>query len=88
MIISVKLKIRLAGGGVQLSPLGTSATNWPFAPAPGDYEDGEFGGMMIGGGNRSIWRKPAAVSLCPPQISHDLRARTRVAAVGSQRLTA
>jgi hypothetical protein len=35
-------------------PLGISATNWPTVPAPGDYEDGEFGGMMIGRGNRSI----------------------------------
>jgi hypothetical protein len=35
-------------GGVQLGPLGTSATNWPVVPVPDDYEDGEFGGMMIG----------------------------------------
>jgi hypothetical protein len=50
------------GGGVQLGPLGTSATNWP---APGDYEDGEFGGMMIGKRNRSTRRKPAPVPFCP-----------------------
>jgi hypothetical protein len=31
-----------------------SATNWAIVPAPGDYGDGEFGGMMIGKGNRSI----------------------------------
>jgi hypothetical protein len=55
------------GGGVQLGPLGTSATNHRIVPAPGDYEDGEFGGMMIGRGNRSTRRKPAAVPLCPPQ---------------------
>jgi hypothetical protein len=24
------------GGGVRLSPLGTSATNWPIVPAPDD----------------------------------------------------
>jgi hypothetical protein len=24
---------------------GTSATYWPIVPAPGDCEDGEFGGM-------------------------------------------
>jgi hypothetical protein len=30
------------GGGVQLCPLGTSATNWTIVPAPSDYEDGEF----------------------------------------------
>jgi hypothetical protein len=45
------------GGWVQLDPLGTSATNWPIVPAPGDYLDGEFGGMMIGKGNRSTWKK-------------------------------
>jgi hypothetical protein len=31
-----------------LGPLGTSATEWPIVPAPGDYDDGEFGGMKIG----------------------------------------
>jgi hypothetical protein len=40
----------------------------------------------FGRGNRSTRRKRAPVPLCPP---HDLtRARTRVAAVGSRRLTA
>jgi hypothetical protein len=64
--------IRLVRDGVQLGPLGTSATNWPIVPAPGDYEDGEFGGMMIGRGNRRTRRKPAPVPRCPPQIPHDL----------------
>jgi hypothetical protein len=36
----------------KLGPLGTSATYWPIVPAPGDCEDGEFGGMN-GRGNRS-----------------------------------
>jgi hypothetical protein len=63
------------GGGVQLNPLGTSATNWPIAPTPGDYEDGEFGGMMIGMGTRNTRRKPAPVPLCLPQIPHDLTGR-------------
>jgi hypothetical protein len=36
------------GGGVQLGPLGTAATDWPIVPASGDYDDGEFGGMKIG----------------------------------------
>jgi hypothetical protein len=31
--------------------------------APGDYDNGEIGGM-IGRGNRSIQRKPAPVPLC------------------------
>jgi hypothetical protein len=71
-----------------LGPLGTAATNRPIVPAPGDYDDGEIGGI-IGRGNRSTRRKPAAVPLCPPQIPHDLTwARTLAAAVGSQQLTA
>jgi hypothetical protein len=27
-----------------MGPLGTSATEWLIVPAPGDYDDGEFGG--------------------------------------------
>jgi hypothetical protein len=34
------------GGGVQLGPLGTAATNRPIVPYPGDYDDGEIGGMI------------------------------------------
>jgi hypothetical protein len=30
------------GGGVQLGPIGTAATDWPIVPALGDYDDGEF----------------------------------------------
>jgi hypothetical protein len=63
------------GCGVQLGPPGTSATNWPIVSAPGVYEDGESGGMMIGRGNRSTRRKPAPVALCPPQIPHDVTGR-------------
>jgi hypothetical protein len=70
-----QLLIRIVGGGVQLVPLGTSATNWPVALAPGDYDDEEFGGMMIGRRNRNTRRKPAPVPLCPPQIPHDLTGR-------------
>jgi hypothetical protein len=55
--------------------------------APSDYDNGEIGGM-IGRENRSTRRKPAPVPLCTPQTPHAARTRTRVAAVGSQRLTA
>jgi hypothetical protein len=41
----------------KLGPLGTSATEWPIVPAPGDYDGGEFGGMKIGRGNRSTRKK-------------------------------
>jgi hypothetical protein len=78
--------IGIMGGGVQLGPLGTAATSMPTVPAPGDYDDGEIGGM-IGKENPSIRRKPAPVPLCPPQTPHAARTRTRAAAVGSQRLT-
>jgi hypothetical protein len=78
-----------SGGGVQLGPLGTAATNMPIAPAPGDYYDGEIRGMMTGRGNRSTWRKPApnaALSTTNPTFS--ALTRTRAAPVGSQRLIA
>jgi hypothetical protein len=58
--------IGIVGGGVQLGPLGTAATNTPIVPAPGDYDDGEIGGMMTRRGHRSTRRKPAPVPLCPP----------------------
>jgi hypothetical protein len=73
----------VGGGGIQLGPLGTVATNRPIVPAPGDYDDGEIGGM-IGRGNRSTRRKPAPVTLCPSQTLHAAQMRTRAAAVGSQ----
>jgi hypothetical protein len=78
-------------GGVRLSPLGTSATvGLLFQPRMIDDDDyGTVRGMRIGRGNRSTRRKSAPVSLCPPQIPHDLTwDRTRAAAVGSRRLTA
>jgi hypothetical protein len=75
------------GDGIQLRPLGTAAINSPIVPATGDYDDGEIGGI-IGRRNRSTQRKPARVPLCPPWTPHASRIWTRVAAVGSQRLTA
>jgi hypothetical protein len=76
---------------LRLSPLGTSATTG-LLYQPQMIDDGDceaVGGMKIGWAHRSTWRKPAPVPLCPAQIPHDLtRARTRAAAVGSQRLTA
>jgi hypothetical protein len=78
--------IDIVGGGVQLGPLGTAATYRPIVPAPGDYDDGEIGGI-IGKGNRSTRRKPPPVLLCPPQTPHAAWTRTWAAAVGSQQLT-
>jgi hypothetical protein len=65
------------------------STEWPVVPASGNYDDGKFGGMKIGRGNRSTRRKPAPAPLCPPQIPLDqTQVWTRAAAVRSQRLTA
>jgi hypothetical protein len=61
--------VGVGGGGVQLSPLGTSANHRPIVPTPDDYDDGEIGGM-IGRGNQTTQRKPAAVPLWPPQTPH------------------
>jgi hypothetical protein len=81
--------IRILGGGVQSGSTRHVGHCWPIVPARGDCEDGEFGGMKIGKGNRSTRRKPAPAPLCPPQIPLDqTRARTQTAAVGSQWLTA
>jgi hypothetical protein len=78
--------IGIVGGVVQLGPLCTAATNRPIVPAPGDYDDGEIGGM-IGRGNWSSRRKPVPVPLCPPQTPHAVRTRTRATTVRSQWLT-
>jgi hypothetical protein len=81
------VKKNLHSGGWNQGSLATAATYWPIVSAPGDYDNGEIGGMT-GRGNRSTRRRPAPVPLCPPQTPHAARTRTRAAAVGSQRLTA
>jgi hypothetical protein len=35
-------KFDIVGGGVQLGPLGTAATNRPIVPVQGDYDDGKL----------------------------------------------
>jgi hypothetical protein len=59
----------MVGDGVQLGPLGTAAANRPFVLTPGDYDDGETGGMIISKGNRSTRGKSAPLPLRPPQTS-------------------
>jgi hypothetical protein len=74
-----------------LSPLGTAAIPGLLYQSHmiDEGDCGAIGGMKIGRGNRSTRGKSAPAPLCPPQIPHDqTRARTRAAAVGSQRLTA
>jgi hypothetical protein len=61
--------IGIVGGGVQLGPFGTAAINRPIVPAPGDNDDGEIGGMMIGGGKPKYSEKTgpsAALSTINP----------------------
>jgi hypothetical protein len=83
-------KISFIASGVELSPL-YCGHFWPIVPAQmiGEGDCGAIGGMKIGRGNRSTWRKPAPAPLCPPQIPLDqTRYRNGAAAVGRQRLTA
>jgi hypothetical protein len=78
--------IGIVWGVIQLGPLGTATTNRPTVLAPGDYDDGDIGGMMIVRGNRSTRRKPTPVLLCPPQTPHAAWTQTQAAVVGSQRI--
>jgi hypothetical protein len=64
------LSLSLYSGGWNPRSTRHCGHQWPIVPAPGDYDDGEFGGMF-GRGNRSTRRKPAPVPLCPPQNPHD-----------------
>jgi hypothetical protein len=60
--------IYIVGWESKLGSLDTSATKWPIVSAPGDYDDGEFGGMKIGRGNRSSRRKP---TLCQKEAQNE-----------------
>jgi hypothetical protein len=46
--------VGIVDGGVPLGPLGTVVTEKHIVPAPGDYDDGKFGGIMIGKGLGSL----------------------------------
>jgi hypothetical protein len=54
----------------KLGPLGTSVIYWPIVLTPGDYDDGEFGGMKIGRRDRSTRRKPVPQRHFVHHISH------------------
>jgi hypothetical protein len=76
---------------VRPSALGTAATTGLFYQPQmiNDGNCGPIGGLKTDRGNRIIQRKSTLAPLCPPQIPHvQTWARTRTAAVGSQRLTA
>jgi hypothetical protein len=72
-----------------LGPLGTAASYWPILPAPGDSEDGEVGGMNgFWQGKPKYSEKTSPDATLSTNHTCQTRARTRVAAVGSQRLIA
>jgi hypothetical protein len=85
-----RLHFKLSKGDIHPKIQGVlSATVWPIAPAP------DAGRWLVWNSlwndwqreNRSTRRKPALITLCPPQIPHDLsRVRKRAAAVGSRPL--
>jgi hypothetical protein len=74
------------GGGVHTGSTRHVGYLWQIVLAPGDCEDGYFGGMKIGRGHWSTRRKPDPAPICPRHVPLDqTRAWTRAAAVGSQR---
>jgi hypothetical protein len=81
--------IHIVEGGVHTGSTRHVSHFWPIVPVPGDCEDGEFGGIKTGRGNRSIRRTPAPAPFCPSQIPLDQNIEGTLAViVGSQRLTA
>jgi hypothetical protein len=77
--------------GVRFCPLGIAANIGLLYQRQmiDDGDCGAIGGMKIGRGNEITRRKPAPVPVCAPKIPYYLiRARTRTAEMGSQRLTA
>jgi hypothetical protein len=60
------------GGWSQVGDHSALQPRMATVPAPGDYDDGEIGGI-IGRGNRSTRRKPAQVPLCLLQTPYAAR---------------
>jgi hypothetical protein len=69
--ISMLFLIRIVRGGVHTVSTRHVGHFWPIVPAPGDCENGEFGGIKIGRVNRSPRRKLAPPPLYPSQIPLD-----------------
>jgi hypothetical protein len=51
-----------------LGSLGTAATYRPIVPSPGDYDDGEIGGLA--GETEVLGENLPPLPLCPPQTPH------------------
>jgi hypothetical protein len=83
----IRPSLLVSWGGVRLSPIGMSATNWSIVyQSRMTYdESGAVSGMRIGRRNQSPRRKPAPMPLFPPKIPHYLTwARTLAAVVGNR----
>jgi hypothetical protein len=75
-------------GAVKLSLLCTAATNKPIVPATSDYDDGDIGWNDNCQGKRKYSEKTCpSFAVSNTNLTSD-RVRTRVVAVGNQRLTA
>jgi hypothetical protein len=74
----------IVGGGVQLGPLGTAATNGH----PRVIMMVEKLVELLAGETEVLRENLHPVPLCPPQNPYAARTRTRSASVGSLRLTA
>jgi hypothetical protein len=67
--MKVSISFRLLDLGQSAGLLGRVISSSQGVSTPGDYEDGEVGGMNgFGRGNRSTRGKPAPTPLCPPQV--------------------
>jgi hypothetical protein len=73
-----------------LGPLGNAATNRPIVPAPGDYDDGEIGGMMVWQGKPKYLEKnysSAALSTTTPHACPDANQGRRGGKPATNRLS-
>jgi hypothetical protein len=72
-----------------LGPRGTAAITWPIVRVPGDCEAGEVAGMKCGWQGKPKYSEKTCSDtiLSTTNPTCQTRARTRAAAVGSQRLT-
>jgi hypothetical protein len=76
--------IRIVGSGVQTGSTWHVGHFWPIVPGPGDCENGEFCRIELRRGDKVLGENlPPSVAQIPLDQT---RARTRAAAVGSQRL--
>jgi hypothetical protein len=83
--------IWIVGGGVHIGcSRDTAAMYWPIEPVPGDFEDGEVGGMKCGWQGKPKYSEKTCpdATLSTTNPTCQTRARIRAAAVGSLRLTA